>query len=339
MNLHLKRKLIMKKTDISYLLDENGFVRSKAFHGTIPENVCGNRLYMPFLVCIVLLPFLVSSCSADSLDPESVITVNETRKNAFDEWLDVNFLTPYNIRFKYRYELYESDLDYYTVPADMESSVICAHLVKYTCIEAYDESAGVDFTRSCFPKLFFLTGEFEYRNNGTIILGTAEGGMKILLTGINYIKRCLGSADLLNRYYLKVIHHEFTHILNQTRPYTADFQLITGNGYVADSWSEKPYDTGYLERGFISSYAQHSDEEDFAEMLSMYLTNNAEWWEAQLSAAGVEGASLLESKLFIVRSYMSDTWNIDIDVLRNSIQRRMGQVINGKIDLTDLSIK
>lgn len=298
-----------------------------------------NKTRIRIAAALLLASCAFVSCYDEDLDEESVITVDNAVENDFDRWLNVNFLTPYNIQFKYRYELYESDLDYYTIPADMESSIICAHLVKYICIEAYDEVAGVDFTRSWFPKLFFLTGEFEYRNNGTIILGTAEGGMKILLTGINYIKRCLSDAELLNTYYLKVIHHEFTHILNQTKTYPSDFQLITGDGYVADSWSSSPYDTDYMSRGFISAYSQYSDEEDFAEMLSMYLTNDEEWWENVLASAGEEGAALLESKLYIVRSYMSDTWDIDIDALRSAIQRRMNQVMAGMIDLTDVTIK
>ncbi len=282
---------------------------------------------------------LLAACSKDSLSDESVITVDQVVENDFDKWLDVNFLKPYNIQFKYRYEPYESDLNYYTVPARLENSVICAHLVKYTCIEAYDEVAGTTFTRRYFPKQFFLIGDFEYRNNGTIILGTAEGGMKIMLAGINYIQNALGSAELLNYYYLKVIHHEFTHILNQTVDFPTDFQSVTGSGYVADSWSVSPYSSGYLQRGFITSYAQYSDDEDFAEMLSMFVSYPEEWWEEQMTAAGESGRSLLESKLSIVRSYMADSWGVDIDELRTSIQRRLSVVTSGKIDLTDLTIK
>ncbi len=282
------------------------------------------------------------SCSEDTLDPDSIITVDQYTKNDFDKWLEANYVSPYNIEFKYRYENIESDLNYYTIPADYECSVMLAHLVKYLCIDTYDEVAGVDFTRQYFPKEFFLIGEWQYKNNGTYILGTAESGKKILLAGVNYLKSYLSSASGLNSRYFKTIHHEFTHILNQTRDYPAGFREVTGTTYVSDSWSSSPYNTGYLPRGYISAYAQHSSSEDFAEMLSLYIINTPEWWESQLeeaSADGASGAELLKTKLDYVRSYMSDTFKIDIDLLRSTVLRRQTEVHEGKVDLTDLTLK
>lgn len=278
------------------------------------------------------------SCSEDDLDPESVISVDKYEKNEFDNWLEAKYVTPYNIEFKYRYENIESDLNYYTIPADYDCSVLMAHLVKYLCIETYDEVGGTDFTKRYFPKEFFLIGEWQYKNNGTYILGTAESGKKILLAGINYLKQYLNSASGLNSHYIKTIHHEFTHIMNQTRDYPAGFREVTGTTYVSDSWSSSPYNTGYLKRGYITAYAQNSSGEDFAEMLSVYITNDEAWWQSQLTSAGSDGAELLKTKLDFVRSYMSDTFNIDIDVLRSTILRRQEEVTSGQVDLTDLTI-
>ncbi len=280
---------------------------------------------------------LLSSCSEDKLDAKSVITVDQHDYTEFDQWLQRNYVAPYNIRFKYRYEDNESDMNYYTVPSRYADAVMLAHLVKYICIEAYDEVGGIDFTRSYFPKLIFTIGEWEYRNNGTYILGTAEGGRKILLSGTNYLSQHLKNAEALNTYYLKTIHHEFTHILNQTKDYPAEFQLITGSSYVADKWSESPLDQGYLQRGFISSYAQHSDKEDFAEMLSIYVCNSESTWNGWMAEAGTDGARFITAKLDIVKSYMLTTFNIDLDQLRASLQRRQKQVVGGYIDLSSLN--
>lgn len=293
-----------------------------------------------YLCAIAAAVFAASSCEEQPLNPESVITVDKVEMNEFDKWLDYNFVGPYNIDFKYRFEMNESDLNYYTIPADQECAIMMAHLVKYLCVDTYDEVAGPVFTRSYFPKMFFLIGEWEYRNNGTYILGTAEGGKKILLSGINYLPDVIKmGADELNYYYIKTIHHEFTHILNQTKDYPTDFAQINGNGYVADSWSAEPYNSEYLKNGFISSYAQHSDGEDFAEMVSIYVTNPKEYWDEQLKNAGTEGAGFITSKLEIVRAYMQDSWNIDMDQLRATILRRQNDVVKGKIDLTSLEIK
>lgn len=297
------------------------------------------KKYLLYALLAVSTGTALVSCSEDDLNAESVITIDKKQANDFDKWLTANFVNPYNLEFKYRYEYKETDADYYTIPAELNQAIEMAHLVKYLCLESYDEVAGIDFTRNHFPKMIFTIGEWEYRNNGTIILGTAESGKKILLTGVNYLDTYKSSPAALNHYYFKTIHHEFTHILNQTKEYSAEFKLITGNSYVADSWSEEPFDVGYLERGFISSYAQHSDTEDFAEMMSLYVTNSKEQWDEWMAEAGENGAPLLQAKLDIVKSYMKDSWGIDMDKLRDTILRRQADLAAGKVDLTDISVK
>lgn len=297
------------------------------------------KKYLLYALLAVSTGTALVSCSEDDLNAESVITIDKKQANDFDKWLTANFVNPYNLEFKYRYEYKETDADYYTIPAELNQAIEMAHLVKYLCLESYDEVAGIDFTRNYFPKMIFTIGEWEYRNNGTIILGTAESGKKILLTGVNYLDTYKSSPAALNHYYFKTIHHEFTHILNQTKEYSAEFKLITGSSYVADSWSEEPFNVGYLERGFISDYAQHSDTEDFAEMMSLYVTNSKEQWDEWMAEAGENGAPLLQAKLDIVKSYMKDSWGIDMDKLRDTILRRQADLAAGKVDLTDISVK
>ena len=308
-----------------------------------------------YSIPIILAALVAWSCQRDLIEEESVIKDSTVEMNDFDRWLEVNFLKPYNIEFKYRYALNESDMGYYTVPADVNSSVIYAHLVKYLCIDTYDEIAGVTFTRSYFPKMFFLIGTWEYRNNGSIVLGTAEAGKKIMLAGVNELPLVFqyyeGAEldDYLNTYYIKTIHHEFTHILNQTKAFSDSFKQITSATYVADACFDT--DNYWRGRGYITAYAQSEPREDFAELLSEYVTHNAAWWAQQIADASKEtaevrktdpsaqdGATLIESKIDIVRNYMQDSWNIDIDVLRDIINRRMADVVAGKVDLNTVEI-
>ena len=306
-----------------------------------------------YIISIACTAGLLTACSEDDLNSQSVIAVGTTVENDLDKWLNVNYVAPYNIAFKYKYEEIESDVNYYTVPAGYGSSIKMAHLLKYLCIEAYDEVAGVVFTRSYFPKMFFLIGEWEYRNNGTYILGTAEGGKKILLSGMNYLEPILAGkeregnfifefgtdiAKNLNHYFIKTIHHEFVHIVNQTRPYSTEFKQITGADYVADSWSEEPFDKNFLLRGFISAYAQHSDTEDFAEMASMYIVEPEDVWNQWMKDAGEDGRAKLQQKLEIVKDYYNSVWNIDLDKMRTCVHRRQDDVVNNRISLTDLTI-
>ena len=291
--------------------------------------------------------FVFAACDGDDsgdISSQSIITSDVVEQTPLDKWLEVNYLQPYNIEIKYRYEYNETDGNYFTVPADYDQAVEMAHIVKYSCVEAYDEIAGIDFTRTYFPKMFYFEGEWHYMNNGNFELGTAEGGKKIFLMGINYLDQYKVNISTLNHYYLKTIHHEFTHILNQTVDYPASFQLITGTGYVADSWSDSPWNTGYLQRGFISAYAQQSDAEDFAEMMSIYVTNTAEQWEEWMDEAengdggSAEARQNIQSKLDIVKTYMRDNFDIDLDELRKIVLRRENDIVSGRVDLTDVSI-
>ncbi len=300
------------------------------------------RLFKLFAVSAAIVAAF-ASCQKETLSDESVIKESRAEKTDFDKWLDANFLLPYNIDFKYRYELMESNVAYWTVPADYKQSIVYAHLVKYLCVDTYDEVAGTTFTCSYFPKLFFLEGTFHYDNNGSMILGTAEGGRKIFLGGVNQLNAYLEDAiatqnpATLNEFYFKTIHHEFTHILNQTKNFSSDYQQVTGTDYVLGAWNTT-HRSDYLKYGFISQYSQHSDKEDFAEMMSTYIINTPEQWNQWLTDAGADGAAKIRTKLEFVRSYMLDSWNIDLDELREVVLRRTSDILADKVDLEDLTI-
>ena len=189
-----------------------------------------NLIY--FLV-LLLFPAVLAACSEDDLSSTSVIQPPHVVQNDFDRWLDRHYLAPYNIEFQYRYTDIESSMGYYLTPADYNQSIALAKLVIALCLEPYDEVTGSrDFIRAYFPKIIFLTGSPAYKSNGSIILGTAEGGKKITLFNVDALQ--IASIDASTNYF-KTIHHEFGHILNQTKPYTTDFKEITGTLYVGDS--------------------------------------------------------------------------------------------------------
>ena len=300
------------------------------------------KKYIKYFAVAAASVLALASCKQEQLNQESVIKDSRAEQTEFDKWLANNLLNPYNIQIKYRYELMETNFSYWTTPADYEQSIIYAHLVKYLCVDTYDEVAGTTFTCKYFPKLFFLEGTFHYDNNGQMILGTAEGGRKIFLGGVNHLRGVLKEAQeaqdagTLNELYFKTIHHEFTHILNQTKDFTPDYKMISGTDYVLNAWNDTNRTT-YLKFGFISQYSQHSDREDFAEMLSTYVINTPQQWNAWMSQAGTEGAKKIEQKLEIVRSYMLEAWDIDLDTLRDVVLRRTDDVLAGRVNLTDLT--
>lgn len=253
-------------------------------------------LYYACTVWILSLCFL--SCSDEELDSTSKIVDSQKEENEFDRWILNNYVLPYNIDFKYRMEDIESDMNYQLVPADYNQSVRMAKLMKYLCLEAYDVITGSkNFIRSYYPKMVHLVGSAAYRNNGTMILGTAEGGLKITMYYVNALKLDIG---FLNEYYFKTMHHEFGHILNQKKPYSTDFDLISGPKYVNDSWNTAyTSDAAAQKAGFISPYAASESKEDFVELMSIYVTSSADEWNKKITDAGTTGAPLINQKFEI----------------------------------------
>lgn len=288
--------------------------------------------YIKYL-SVMLAAFLLVSCGEEKLDPNSQILDSNVEMNEFDEWLLDNYVTPYNIEFIYRMEYIESDMNYYLVPAQYEKSVQIAKLMIHLCLQAYDEVTGdKEFIRTYFPKMIHIIGSAAYRNNGTMVLGTAEGGLKITLYMINSLQL---DPDYLNQYYFHTMHHEFAHILHQTKPYSSDFEMISGTDYVKDTWNDAfKSDADAQQHGFITPYAASEANEDFVELLSTYITNTPKFWSDMLKTAGKDGAAIIEQKFDIVYNYMKNTWGIDLNDLRDVILKRQGEI--DQLDLDNL---
>jgi len=278
------------------------------------------------LLCCTLTTAL-TACQDDELSSQSVMTDDGLQyHDPFDDWLYMNYTVPYNIRLKYHMEDIESEYEYTLAPADYDKAVKVAHIFKYTWLEAYDEICGVDFTRRYVPKVMHLVGSAAYARNGTIMMGQAEGGMKITLYAVNQLQLNHTFLDL----YFHTIHHEFAHILHQTKDYPPDFEKISEGRYVSGDWYLET-DQHALQTGFVSAYAMSEPREDIAELTAEYITHDADYWQKLMSNAGQQGAAIISMKLDILRAYMLSAWNIDIDELRDIIQRRVDDVIEGKI--------
>ena len=289
-----------------------------------------------FLKYIAMAVVAISAiaCQEKPLDPNSQILDSKVEENDFDKWLVTNYIEPYNIMFKYRMEKNESDFTYWLVPATYENSIKMAKLMKFLCFEPYDVLTGSrEFIKTYYPKMIHLVGSGAYRNNNTFVLGTAEGGLKITMYFVNELRL---DPAYLNEYYFKTMHHEFAHILNQIKPYSSDFKTISGSEYVTDAWSSnwKGGDAEAQKNGFISEYASSEAGEDFVELLSIYVTNTPEYWNNIIANAGA-GAELINAKFDIVYNYMLNSWNIDLNELRDIIQERQGQI--NTLDLETLN--
>ena len=154
---------------------------------------------------------------------------------------------------KYRLDDNETDVEYHLVPAKYDNAITLAKIVKFVWMEAYDEIWGIDMTRTYVPKLLQFIGNVAYTESG-MILGQAEGGMKVTLFRVNEIDKNNLSVAQLNEYYFKTMHHEFTHILNQKKAYDTSYDRISESDYVGSSWY-RVSESVALQKGFISPYA------------------------------------------------------------------------------------
>ena len=194
--------------------------------------------------------FGLSSCSDDDLNPQSVFEdLSNVQKNEFDNWLEENYRKEYNIDFMYRFTDKESDLSYNVIPADYDCSVALAILVKHMWLETYVEALGIDFMRTYTPRQIQLTGSYKWNANGSQVLGTAEGGLKIMFYGVNeldidnprinvdnpYESHQVVPLDM-NYWFFHTMHHEFCHILNQKKEYDPSYQNISSATYHATDW-------------------------------------------------------------------------------------------------------
>ena len=287
-----------------------------------------------FVLLIVTASILFWSCGEETLDSKSIFENEELVMTDFDNWLYSNYTVPYNIEFKYKFDDKESNTNYNLAPARLDKSVALAILVKHLWIDVYEELLGKEFLSKYSPRLFHLIGSPAYNSQGSIILGTAEGGLKVTLFNVNMLDVENPDIDMLNYWYFKTMHHEFAHILHQTKSYTTDFNLISATDYQSGSWVNIE-DEEALQMGFVSPYGSSESQEDFVEVLAVYVTNSEEYWQSILETAGEEGADKIMQKFHIVEDYLKSSWDIDIYELREIVLRRSAEVET--MDLTSIN--
>lgn len=291
-----------------------------------------------YLLVTTIFLFVVSCSEKNEINKnETVIKIDEVTENKLDKFLYKEYVKPYNITFNYKLKDIDSDMNYNIVPAYYESSIKMANLFKHLCLDVYSNVVSKEFVQKFFPKKIVLIGSAAYNTGGTRVLGTADGGVEITLYNINELNRHLSNKSRLNSLYFHTIHHEFAHILHQTTDFSTDFDNISKLEYVGDDWNRTWHwrNNPSIKRGFITDYASKDENEDFVEVFSKYITSTSYQWESLLNKGGEQGKEILLKKEAIMRKYFKNTWNIDIDVLRNEIQERINNLSNINLDKID----
>jgi substrate import-associated zinc metallohydrolase lipoprotein len=279
-------------------------------------------LYKSALVALSLT-MLLSSCKKEgTLDANlDAIDRNIIVNTELDNWLDANFLNPYNIETKYRFDRFELALDRNVTPP-LESQVIPAmEMVRDLWIRPYEKVGGANFIKKLSPKQFVLVGSASYNGDGTITLGTAEGGTKVVLYVINSFTKT--NVNVVKQ-MIQTIQHEYAHILNQTVDFQPEFAQVSRGGYVAN-WTQESLANGRA-LGFITQYSRSSPGEDFAEMVANMLMMGRVNFNTIVNAQTAEAQAKLRKKESYVVDYYKQAFNIDFYAMQTEVQLELFKI-------------
>lgn len=233
-----------------------------------------------------------------------------------DQWLFDKFTVPYNIKVQYKWDRSKVDLSKSITPIDESKVIMVAEKLLKFYIDPYREEAGDFFVKKYPPKEYLLIGSAEYNTSGTVTLGSADAGRKVILYRLNEIDE--QNWEAVQR-MLKTVHHEFAHILDQNRAVSPEFGLICKADYVEDAWTTYTQQQG-LDLGFISPYARSQKSEDFAEMVAILLVYGQAEFNSLVASASPSGQEKLRQKEKRVIDYFKQTWDIDFRSLQERIQ-------------------
>lgn len=238
-----------------------------------------------------------------------------------DDWISANLTDPYNIEVVYRYQRNMHGLDRNISPPDESKVIPQMSVVLNAFLKLYEKVGGATFIKTYTPKQFALFGSGNYEPDGSVVAGTADAGRRITLYGLNGLDTTNAGSVLGN---LGVIHHEFTHIINQMALIPAEFEQVCVGDYYAN-WTNQAENSQAISRslGFITSYARKNPGEDFAETLSTLICSGQLYYDKYAFDSGEEAYEKMKEKESIVRNYMMQNFNIDVTELQLGFEQIM----------------
>lgn len=269
------------------------------------------------------------SCSTEDPLTESRITITEPDLSPLDVWLRENYTYPYNIEVLYKWHESEVDYNRYLFPPTVDKVKPAMEVVKKIWIDSYSEVGGEDFIKKIAPRQLLLIGGVNKNQSGTITLGLAEGGKKITFFNVDLLDPNDLEGPTGITQFIHTIQHEYVHILNQTKPFDEEaFGKITPAHYTAQWFNET--DAGSQELGYITAYARSNVTEDFAEMVSTFLSlSNQEWNDLINSIPNQEeGQEKIREKEQMMVQYYQREFDIDLYELQAKTYQHTQEVLN-----------
>ncbi len=231
------------------------------------------RITVYALLCLGLV---VSCASEDDLSGESVIGLGKTEqeKTALDVWIEEQITLPYGIEVVYYWDKNSTEAGTYTYPPNIEKVQPVLEAVKYLLLELYADKSigGKDFWKGKNPLKIYLYGGKNVDENGKELLGNdASVGREFFIYNVN-------EFDVKNKekvyWLMRSVYHQFAKLLAEIYSYDRyKFAQISGNTYISSTSDMFSFNKTANRYGFFTPYSMLSPENDFAEIVSFYLTN------------------------------------------------------------------
>ncbi|HVI47861.1 MAG TPA: putative zinc-binding metallopeptidase [Chitinophaga sp.] len=298
---------------------------------------------MKYLLLLLSLCFLLSCSKSNDIgviDDIPGLGGDTWIKSPLDRWLHDSLTIPYNVAVKYKWDQFEFDLTKTLVPPKEEKVIPVMQAIRKVWMNPYIDEAGMLFFKKYCPKFFILSGSASWNENGTITLGTAEGGRKVVLYLVNdFFTRDMpgyqpGDSGNVKQMF-HVIEHEFGHILHQTIMYPVEFKRICAGLYTAN-WNNIT-DAAARRDGFVTAYSMAAFDEDFVEMISMMLVEGKAGFDKIVNGippgvspngvAQAEAQARLRKKESMVVNYFKTVWHIDFYSLQSRTRKEIDQLL------------
>lgn len=271
---------------------------------------------------------LLLACSGDE-EPDAPVRQVEPSTDPLDVFIRENFTEPLGVAIRYRYVDRYVDPNNRVTPPRRELVQPTLDFLTEFWIKPYMEIPnGEEYFRNTVPAEIVLIGSAIFNTDGTRTLGTADAGARITLTEVNDLDLSDESWVSLQ---LRVIYHEYSHIMHQRFDLPPSFQEISPQGYTSrGSWFTLNDDEA-LRRGFVSPYGTSDVNEDFAEVVA-FLLYEPDFFNQYINDEDCtdddclernEGRALIRSKYNAILEHYERNTGVDLLQLRARIQEKL----------------
>lgn len=299
-----------------------------------------------YTVVVVLLVF---QCANDDNNSRYIPPANPDISNVNDTYLYNNngnsLFERYGTATRWRWNDNFIDPNERATPIREDLVIPITKLVEYLWIDPYMSvgESGAKIIKDFFPAEVVYVGSYIYQDDGSIKLGYAEGGARVTLLNVN-------SLDFQDRDWLAdprggilaTIHHEFSHIIQQTFGNPVGLNIISEK-YEGVNWINISTNDA-IKLGMVSDYGASTEFEDFCEIISHFLVlDETTFNEAFINQEDCsvytntdeilncqelnEGRQLIQEKLGLIIEYFDNQLNVDLIEVRNALQERLNNLI------------